>query len=93
MKIINVALHVKPEMKPQYEAFVNKLVVCSSKETGNEFYGHFKSLINDNDYEIIEHWKDQAAVESHNETPHFQNFLDHINDYLTSAPKITRMDY
>ncbi|MCT3599444.1 putative quinol monooxygenase, partial [Levilactobacillus brevis] len=75
MKIINVALHVKPEMKSQYEAFVHKLVVCSSKEAGNEFYGHFKSLFNDNDYEIIEHWKDQAAVESHNETPHFQNFL------------------
>ncbi|MCT3599366.1 antibiotic biosynthesis monooxygenase, partial [Levilactobacillus brevis] len=36
---------------------------------------------------------DQAAVESHNETPHFQNFLDHINDYLTSDPEITRMDY
>lgn len=31
MKIINVALHVKPEMKSQYEAFVHKLVVCSSK--------------------------------------------------------------
>ncbi len=44
MKIINVALHVKPEMKSQYEAFVHKLVVCSSKETGNEFYGHFKFI-------------------------------------------------
>ncbi|TAR55750.1 antibiotic biosynthesis monooxygenase, partial [Lactiplantibacillus plantarum] len=29
----------------------------------------------------------------HNETPHFQNFLAHINEYLITEPEITRMDH
>lgn len=92
MKVINVALHVKPELKPQYETFIHELVVNSAQEAGNEFYGHFKKLDSDNDYEIIEHWQDQAAVEHHNNTAHFQKFLAHVGDYLTADPEITRMD-
>lgn len=30
MKVINVALHVKPELTTQYEAFIHELVVNSS---------------------------------------------------------------
>ena len=93
MKIINVALHVKPELTTQYEAFIHELVVNSSQEPGNSFYGHFKQLGHDHDYEIIEHWQDQAAVDFHNKTPHFQNFLAHINEYLITEPEITRMDH
>ena len=93
MKIINVALHVKPELKKEYEDFIHELVINSAPEAGNEFYGHFKKLDSDNDYEIIEHWKDQEAVDFHNDTPHFQKFLAHVSDYLTSEPEITRMDY
>ncbi|AVV98971.1 putative quinol monooxygenase [Lactiplantibacillus plantarum] len=93
MKVINVALHVKPELTTQYEAFIHELVVNSSQEPGNGFYGHFKQLDHDSDYEIIEHWQDQAAVNFHNETPHFQNFLAHINEYLITEPEITRMDH
>lgn len=43
MKIINVALHVKPELKKEYEDFIHELVINSAQEAGNEFYGHFKS--------------------------------------------------
>ena len=93
MKVINVALHVKPELTTQYEAFIHELVVNSSQEPGNGFYGHFKQLDHDSDYEIIEHWQDQAAVDFHNKTPHFQNFLAHINEYLITEPEITRMDH
>ncbi|MGP9050808.1 putative quinol monooxygenase [Lactiplantibacillus plantarum] len=92
-KVINAALHVKPELTTQYEAFIHELVVNSSQEPGNGFYGHFKQLGHDHDYEIIEHWQDQAAVDFHNKTPHFQNFLAHINEYLITEPEITRMDH
>lgn len=47
MKVINVALHVKPELTTQYEAFIHELVVNSSQEPGNGFYGHFKQLGHD----------------------------------------------
>ncbi|WP_057875760.1 putative quinol monooxygenase [Liquorilactobacillus aquaticus] len=93
MKVINVELTVKPELQAEYENFVNELVEHSAAEQGNISYSHFKKLNTDFEYEIIEHWKDQDAVASHNETPHFQKFLAHIGDYVTKAPVIIRMDY
>ncbi|KRL98984.1 putative quinol monooxygenase [Liquorilactobacillus satsumensis] len=91
MKIINVALQVDPAKQADYEAFINELVVNSAKEPGNLSYGHFKKLNCTAEYEIIEHWKDAAAVEEHNATPHFQKFLAHVNDYLIHEPEIIRM--
>lgn len=93
MKVINVELTVKPGRQTAYEAFIAELVAGSRGEAGNVSYNHFKKVDADNEYEIIEHWKDAAAVESHNGTPHFQKFLAEIGDYLTEDPVIIRMDY
>ncbi|AKP67658.1 putative quinol monooxygenase [Companilactobacillus ginsenosidimutans] len=92
MKVINVSLSVKPGKESEYEAFIDKLVQGSLAEAGNLDYGHFKKLGTDDEYEIIEHWKDAAAVESHNGTAHFQEFLAHVGDYVTKDPEIIRMD-
>ncbi|WP_125711019.1 putative quinol monooxygenase [Companilactobacillus zhongbaensis] len=92
MKIINVSLKINPAKRSEYEAFIDKLVQGSRSEAGNVSYGHYKKLGADDEYEIIEHWKDQAAVDSHNETPHFKEFLDHIGDYLAEDLEIIRMD-
>ncbi|MFD1126252.1 putative quinol monooxygenase [Lentilactobacillus raoultii] len=93
MKVINVELTVKPGMQAQYEAFIDQLVKGSRAEAGNLSYNHFKKIGTDNEYEIIEHWRDAEAVESHNKTPHFQKFLKGVGDYLTKDPVIIRMDY
>ncbi|MQS90300.1 putative quinol monooxygenase [Companilactobacillus mishanensis] len=93
MKIINVSLKVKPGKEAAYEEFVSKLVEGSSNEAGNISYGHYKKLGTKDEYEIIEHWKDAAAVESHNATPHFQNFAKNIGEYVTEDPDIIRMDH
>lgn len=93
MKVINVALTVKPGQQAGYEAFIDKLVTGSRAEAGNISYDHFKKLGSENDYEIIEHWQDEDAVAFHNETPHFQAFLSGVGDYLSADPVIIRMDY
>ncbi|MCH4170839.1 MAG: antibiotic biosynthesis monooxygenase [Lactobacillus sp.] len=93
MKIINVNLKVKPGMQSEYEQFIKDLVEGSLAEAGNVYYGHFRKVDSFDEYEIIEQWQDQAAVDFHNETPHFQKFLAHIGDYLVKDPQIFRMDY
>lgn len=93
MKVINVELSVKPGMQKDYEAFIDELVQGSRAEAGNVSYNHFKKIGSDSDYEIIEHWKDADAVESHNNTAHFQKFLAGINDFLSKNLVIIRMDY
>ncbi|PAK87400.1 putative quinol monooxygenase [Lentilactobacillus parakefiri] len=93
MKVINVELSVKPGMQSDYEAFIDELVTGSRGEAGNVSYDHFKKLHSDTDYEIIEHWQDDKAVEFHNNTPHFQKFLAGVGEFLTKDPVIIRMDY
>lgn len=93
MKVINVELTVKPGMQAKYEAFIDKLVQGSRSEAGNVSYNHYKQLGSDNEYEIIEHWQNAAAVAFHNNTPHFQAFLSGVGDFLTKDPVIIRMDY
>lgn len=91
MEIINVALQVKPGQQAAYEAFIAELVTNSAAEAGNVSYAHFKQLGSNDKYAIIEHWRDQAAIDAHNVTPHFQVFLDHINEYIVGEPDILRM--
>lgn len=93
MKVINVKLAVKPGQQAAYEVFVAQLVEGSRTEAGNVSYDHFKKLDSDTDYEIIEHWRDGAAVDMHNETPHFKAFLAGIGEYVTADPIIYRMTY
>lgn len=93
MKVINVELTVKEDMKDQYEQFIADLVKGSRAESGNLSYNHFKKIGANNEYEIIEHWKDADAVEFHNNTDHFQKFLNGINDFLSDELVIIRMDY
>lgn len=93
MKVINVELSVKEDLKNQYESFIDELVKGSRAEPGNLSYNHFKKIGASNEYEIIEHWKDADAVEFHNNTPHFQKFLKGINDFLDKDLVIIRMDY
>ncbi|WP_282801654.1 putative quinol monooxygenase [Secundilactobacillus kimchicus] len=93
MKVINVDLAVKPGQQESYEAFIDQLVQGSRSEPGNISYNHFKKLGSDTDYEIIEHWQDDDAVAFHNNTSHFQTFLNGVSDFLTTDPVIIRMDY
>ncbi|WP_461243836.1 putative quinol monooxygenase [Secundilactobacillus muriivasis] len=94
MKVINVELAVIPGKQAAYESFIAELVKGSRAEAGNVSYDHFKKVDSDSDtdYEIIEHWRDADAVESHNGTEHFQKFLAGVGDFLTQDPVIIRMD-
>ena len=41
MKIINVTLHVKPELASDYQQFISQLVAGSRAEAGNLSYDSF----------------------------------------------------
>ncbi|WP_424349635.1 putative quinol monooxygenase [Latilactobacillus sp. 5-91] len=92
MKVVNVKLVVKKDCINEYENFINDLVIKSRKETGNIEYKHFKEVGSENVYEIIEHWKNEKAIDQHNETEHFQNFFNNIDVYLDYELQIMVMN-
>jgi quinol monooxygenase YgiN len=71
---------VKEELKEQFVATAKELVEKSAAEAGNISYSLNASLENPNVFAMIEIWKDQAAIESHNNTEHFTGILPKLAD-------------
>ncbi len=93
MKVINVTLNVNKNMQQDYKEFIATLVKKSRQESGNISYDHYKSLTVPDEYQIIEHWQDEEAINFHNETEHFKTFLTDINIFLDRPLEIIVMDY
>lgn len=52
------------------------LVKASRSETGNVSYDFYADLADPAKFTFVEVWKDQAAIDLHNATPHFRGFVD-----------------
>ena len=89
IKIV-ATLVVKPESRAELLAVFRDLVGKSRAEAGNLRYDLHQDLQNPNRFVFFENWKDQAAVDSHNASVHFQNFLKAI-DGKTEAVDIVLM--
>ena len=67
-------------MKPIFE----KVIAGSQAEEGNVYYDLHKDIADTTDtkYVMLEVWKDQVAIDIHNETPHFKAFVQASSDYV-----------
>jgi quinol monooxygenase YgiN len=53
-----------------------ELVKASRKEEGNVSYDFYADIASPNKFTFVECWKDNAAIESHNASSHFKNFVE-----------------
>lgn len=93
MIIINVLLKVKPEKREEFLVFVEDLVNKSRQDEGAIFYDCLESLDMKNQFMIIENWRDQAAVDLHNETDHLKKFIAEIDQYLAADKELKKVVY
>ena len=66
---------VKEGQAETFKASAKELIEKSAAEEGNIFYTLNVSVNDPNQFAIIECWKDQAAIDFHNQTPHFIGIL------------------
>ena len=66
----------RAESTRDLEKLALDLVRASRSEAGNVSYDFYADLAEPAKFTFIEVWKDQAAIESHNATPHFQGFVE-----------------
>lgn len=52
------------------------LIKASRSEAGNVSYDFYADLADPAKFTFVEVWKDQAAIDLHNATPHFRGFVD-----------------
>ena len=74
IKIVAI-LAVKPAHRAELLAVFRDLVAKSRAEAGNLRYDLHQDLQNENRFVFVETWQDQAAVDSHNASSHFQGFV------------------
>lgn len=88
MIVLNVFFSVNPDQVEPFQTLMTHLVEQSQQEQGNLRYQLAQDVLNPLQYTLIEHWKNQEAIDFHNTTPHFVQFLDKIQGYVTEPVEI-----
>lgn len=83
---INLTPGSAKAMRPIFE----KVIAGSQAEEGCIYYDLHKNIADttDTQYVMIEVWKDQEAIDAHNESQHFKTFKQSAGDYIDSM-KVT----
>lgn len=76
---ITAIITVKPEARTQLLPVFIDLVAKSRAEIDNLRYDLHEEQSNPNRFIFIETWRNQAAVDSHNGSTHFQHFVQAID--------------
>jgi quinol monooxygenase YgiN len=82
MIIIHANLNVLPEKREVFLGLTKELVKASQAEEGNQRYTLMQDVNDPNKFTVVEEWKDQAAVDFHNQTAHFQSFVAAVPECL-----------
>ena len=90
MITINAIMKVKPEFRNQYLALVTPLVEAANNEAASLYYAHFEKYDEPNTFAMIERYKDEHAVQAHNDSPHFKQFFSEVGNYLSEEPDIKK---
>ena len=66
-----------------------RLADASRAEAGNVSYGLYASADAPERVAFLEEWKDEAAVETHNATPHFTEICPALGAFLKEPMQVT----
>ncbi|MCO0861184.1 putative quinol monooxygenase [Staphylococcus pasteuri] len=88
MMIINAKIKILEEKRDEYLKLMESLVEETRKEDGVLYYSHFEDVQERNTFVIVENYVDETAINSHMESPHFQNFNNKVKEYVAEEPVI-----
>ena len=80
MIVLVVNFQVKEGMKEAFSGVLAPLIEGSQKEEGCIEYDLYKDDQKENVFTLLEKWKDQAALDFHNETAHFKTYAPKLGE-------------
>ncbi|GAA0766834.1 hypothetical protein GCM10008908_05140 [Clostridium subterminale] len=80
---------IKEDKKEEFKNLANKLIEESRKETGCIEYNLYEELNNSNVVAFIEVWKNEEAINSHNNTRHFTALVPELAKFQEGETEIT----
>jgi quinol monooxygenase YgiN len=87
MIVVAAKLVVIPERKSEIIRLAATVAPPSRAEAGCITYNFYEQP-GSNDFLFFEEWADQAALELHFQTPHFQAFMKPLTEMIVGAAKI-----
>ncbi|WP_026565998.1 putative quinol monooxygenase [Bacillus sp. UNC41MFS5] len=82
-----IIIHAKMKVKASYrEIFLEeaRLVTKPSQaESGNSGYQYYENPEEANSFIFVEKWKDEEAIQLHEETPHFKRFIKAVEPIVS----------
>ncbi|MDQ0195177.1 putative quinol monooxygenase [Paenibacillus wynnii] len=84
MIIIHAVFHVLPERQAQFLEEIKPLIAASVAEEGNQSYELYRHTEHENDFIMVETWRDSEAVSEHNASAHFTAFAAKAGTFLAA---------
>lgn len=92
MIIIHAHIKVKQEARETFLEEVQGIIKDSNAEEGNISYKLVEETFEPNTFIMVEEWKDQEAINFHNETAHFKTFNAKAIEFLAEPIKVNLFD-
>ncbi|MCW9132120.1 antibiotic biosynthesis monooxygenase [Bacillus paramycoides] len=84
MIIIHAIFQVDPAKQQSFLEEIQPLIHGSREESGNVSYDLYRNTEKESVYTMVEVWKDESAVASHNASEHFTSFVSKASQFLTA---------
>lgn len=88
MKKIVARLSVKESYLNGFLPLANAMIEQSRAEEGNIVYRMFQEIGQSNEIIVYEEYVNEQAIEHHNSSEHFKQFIASITDMLLEPPAI-----
>ncbi|TYR81645.1 antibiotic biosynthesis monooxygenase [Priestia megaterium] len=86
MITIQAHMKVNPAKREEFLEKVQELITHSQAEEGNVSYQLFEDSFSPNSFAMLEEWKDETAIQLHNQSAHFVSFIKFAKDGVLIEP-------
>ncbi|OQO69304.1 antibiotic biosynthesis monooxygenase [Enterococcus villorum] len=88
MIVINAKFTIKSEKRNEFLEEVKQLVESTKKEEGCLGYQLYESIDFENEFVMIENWRDLQAIEGHNQNSLLQKLFKNMSQYGNKKTEI-----
>lgn len=84
MFIIHAVFQVRPDRKAAFLEEAKPLIAATLQEDGNLSYDLYEHAGRENEFIMVETWRDAEAMAAHSASPHFTGFAAKAPEFLAA---------
>ena len=85
MLVVHALITTKPDAADIVRPAARAFMTATRTEDGCTAYQFYEDFDVPGSYIVVEQWRDQAALDAHGESAHYQEFLAAVGEQVTSV--------